>query len=279
MLNSYANAGSLLIMRYLRNYAERLHRSSRMVTRFFENRMATICGVWLAVTFTLALTRLALPAGGPIGDLASAVPILVAYSMILAAPILGFVIGRDAFKGEAAIEQPRFRFALFGRWRKLSVNEARENSLFGPVGFMASLLVGMMLNVVFRTLEFFASVPAVGMHAPAWAQMMFAIMAIDLVLTSFFYMVAFAMALRAVPLFPRMLLFAWAIDMAMQLVIAQQLSAVGGVPGAVVAPLVTLLEGNMTKVAISAVIWLPYLLLSERVNLTYRHRTDARLAQ
>jgi len=51
------------------------------------------------------------------------------------------------------------------------------------------------------------------------------------------------------------------------------------VPDIVVEPLLKLLDGNITKVAISAVIWLPYLLLSERVNLTYRHRTDARLAE
>jgi len=46
----------------------------------------------------------------------------------------------------------------------------------------------------------------------------------------------------------------------------------------VLPPLQALVEGNMTKVAISALIWLPYLLLSERVNITYRHRTEARLA-
>ena len=106
---------------------------------------------------------------------------------------------------------------------------------------------------------------------------MFAFMALDVVVTSFFYMVAFVMALRTIPLFPRMLLYAWLIDIMMQIVIARQVAAVGGVPDGVVAPLLALLEGNMTKVAISAVVWLPYLLLSERVNVTYRHRTDARM--
>ena len=101
--------------------------------------------------------------------------------------------------------------------------------------------------------------------------------ALDVVVTGFFYMAAFAMALRTIPLFPRMLLFAWLIDVCMQLTIAHQIAAVGGVPGMVVEPLLTLLDGNITKVAISAVIWLPYLLLSERVNVTYRHRTDPRL--
>ena len=36
-----------------------------------------------------------------------------------------------------------------------------------------------------------------------------------------------------------------------------------------------LLQGNMTKVLISIAIWLPYMMLSERVNLTYRSRLPA----
>ena len=37
----------------------------------------------------------------------------------------------------------------------------------------------------------------------------------------------------------------------------------------------TLLDGNVKKVLISVCLWLPYLLLSKRVNVTYRHRVDA----
>jgi hypothetical protein len=37
----------------------------------------------------------------------------------------------------------------------------------------------------------------------------------------------------------------------------------------------TLLEGNVKKVLISMALWLPYLLLSTRVNVTYRHRVPA----
>ena len=44
------------------------------------------------------------------------------------------------------------------------------------------------------------------------------------------------------------------------------------VPAAVAASLHELLQGNITKVAISASLWLPYLLLSKRVNVTFRHR-------
>ena len=34
-------------------------------------------------------------------------------------------------------------------------------------------------------------------------------------------------------------------------------------------------EGNVKKVLISVALWLPYLLLSTRVNVTFRHRLPA----
>jgi hypothetical protein len=37
----------------------------------------------------------------------------------------------------------------------------------------------------------------------------------------------------------------------------------------------SLLYGNIEKTLISVTIWLPYLLLSKRVNITYRHRLPA----
>jgi hypothetical protein len=258
------------------SYAASLYRKSHDVTRFLERRMAGVCAAWLIVASCLALFRLAAPASA-IHNLADASPILTAYTAIILAPILGYLIGRHAFSGATATVQPRTRLALIGRWHQLGPADARARPTFGPVGFMASLLVGMLLNVVVRTFEFFTAIPAMSAHAPAWGQTMFTFMALDVVITSFFYMVAFIMALRTIPLFPRMLVYAWLIDVMMQVVIAKQVAAIGGVPEGVVPPLLALLEGNMTKVAISVMVWLPYLLLSERVNVTYRHRTDARL--
>jgi hypothetical protein len=95
------------------------------------------------------------------------------------------------------------------------------------------------------------------------------------IVMSFFYMVCFVMALRSVPLFPRMLLFAWGLDILAQLFIAKTIAATPGVPAMVAQPLHGLLEGNITKVLISAFVWLPYLILSERVNVTYRGRVSA----
>src|SRR3546814_6949218 len=54
--------------------------------------------------------------------------------------------------------QPAFRLAQVGRWRKVDCLKAREMSQFGLYGVMASLLVGIALNVPVRTLEFLGSI-------------------------------------------------------------------------------------------------------------------------
>jgi hypothetical protein len=46
-------------------------------------------------------------------------------------------------------------------------------------------------------------------------------------------------------------------------------------PHSVGAALGGLLDGNVKKVLISVALWAPYLLLSRRVNLTYRRRVPA----
>jgi hypothetical protein len=56
------------------------------------------------------------------------------------------------------------------------------------------------------------------------------------------------------------------------LIIARRMAAVDSLPEEVVSPLVELLQGNVIKVLISIAIWLPYLIVSRRVNLTYRSR-------
>lgn len=103
-------------------------------------------------------------------------------------------------------------------------------------------------------------------------------MAADVAVMGFFYMVCFVMALRSVPYFPKMLLFAWTLDVFTQLSIAQAIGPLEGLPSGVAASLHNLLEGNITKVMISGLVWLPYLILSRRVNITYRRRVRASFA-
>ena len=80
------------------------------------------------------------------------------------------------------------------------------------------------------------------------------------------------MALRSVPWFPRFLLLVWGVDVTAQIGIAHFVGSAPNLPVPVGDAMGDLLSGNLKKVAISAAIWLPYLLLSERVNLTYRSR-------
>jgi hypothetical protein len=76
-------------------------------------------------------------------------------------------------------------------------------------------------------------------------------------------------------LFPRLLAAIWLADITMQLVTAQLMAQAGNVPPQVAEALHSLLSGNIQKVLISVAIWLPYLLLSRRVNVTYRSRVPA----
>ncbi|QNP43076.1 hypothetical protein H9L15_14105 [Sphingomonas daechungensis] len=56
---------------------------------------------------------------------------------------------------------------------------------------------------------------------------------------------------------------------------AELVARTAGLPTEVANPLQSLLDGNVKKVLISIGLWLPYLLLSRRVNVTYRSRIPA----
>jgi hypothetical protein len=258
----------------LARYRDDLVRRSHAVPAFFDRNMGRIAAAWIAATALLALVKLGNPAT-PVHGPGDALPILLVYSAVIAAPVAGYLVARAAFSGAAGSRLPRFHLAFYGRWRPVERAHAQAHPLFGPAGFVASLLIGMVLNVVVRAGEFFAAVPAMSAHAPEWGMILFVTMGADVAVTGFFYMAAFVMALRTVPLFPRMLLYAWMVDVFMQLMTANRFAAAAEIPPAVAAPLIDLLEGNLTKVMIGMAVWLPYLLLSDRVNLTYRNRLPA----
>lgn len=255
-------------------HAAMLQRRSRAIARFCELRMATVAIAWLAVIALACLSRIAFaltPVDGFAGFARQAAP----YVVIALAPIAGFAVAAGSFPRGLLSAQPMLRLARYGRWKPVGVLEARANPVYGPAGFMASLLVGMLLNVVVRSFEFLVSVPAMGSEAPLWGYTLFGWMAADVVIMNFFYMVCFVMALRSVPLFPKMLLFAWGVDIAMQMTIGNALANAPGIPDSVAGSLHALLDGNIKKVLISAFVWLPYLILSDRVNVTYRCRVRA----
>lgn len=256
---------------FLADMRKRLHRRSRALVSFLDLRMETLIGGWLAVCALVIAAKLAL-AGHAIHSRVDALQMALPFVLAALAPLAGYLVAAGSFPRGLLSGLPEVQLCRYGSWKRLDPLGARQSPAFGPFGFMASLIVGILLNVPFRTFEFMLSIPAIPPHSPAWAQTMLATMTADVVVMNFFYMVAFVMALRAVPLFPRMMLFAWVADIAMQFVIARHVAAVPGLPSVVAAPLQNLLHGNIEKVLISAFVWLPYLILSERVNVTFRRR-------
>jgi len=247
---------------------------SRAIASYLDIRMEQLITIWVVV---MALAGAAKVVTAPLAARSpgEAALFFMPYLLVAFSPILGYRVAAGSFPRGLLSAQPAFRFAMFGRWQPLDAVAARRHTDFGPSGFMVSLLVGILLNVPVRTAEFLAAVPAVGTTAPGWAQVLLHMMAFDLIVMNFFYMVCFVLALRSVPLFPRMMLFAWGADLAMQFAIAQQVAAAPGLPAEVAGALQMLLGGNIKKVLISVAVWLPYLLLSERVNVTFRSRCRA----
>lgn len=236
--------------------------------------METLIVSWILVIVALGMAKVAF-SPLPIRGVADLLAMCAPYLLVALAPIAGYRVAVGSFPRGMLSALPAICLCRYGRWRQLDVVSARQNPAFGPAGFMASLLAGILLNVPFRSIEFIVAVPAIGAGAPPWAHTLQIAMAADVVVMNFFYMVCFVMALRSVPLFPRMMLFAWIVDVSMQLIIAREVSAAPNLPPQVADALLDLLHGNITKVLISAAVWLPYLILSERVNVTFRQRVRA----
>jgi len=246
--------------------------SSRSATLLLslENRIDRILQGWLLVAGLASAFRIAHTPPSVAAD--GVLPVVAPYVLLILAPFASAVLALRWFRDGDLQQQPTTRLALVGRWRTLSAPEARRHSLYGTTGIMVSLLIGMLLNVPVRAVEYLVAMPPVAGTVPAWLSSLHLAMTFDVVLFTSLYAIAFVAALRKVPLFPRLLAAIWAADITMQLVTAKLVAAAGNVPPKVAFALEHLLYGNVEKVLISVVIWLPYLLLSKRVNVTYRHR-------
>lgn len=256
------------------SWRDTFHERTRRIVGFFDVRMEMLITGWIGVMVLAGMAKVATAPIRPTSFGETCIQLLP-FLLVALSPVVGYRVAAGSFPRGLLSAQPLFRLARVGTWRPLDVTEARRSPAFGPVGFMASLLVGILLNVPVRTAEYLAAIPAVGTDAPVWAQVLLHAMTVDLIVMNFFYMVCFVMALRSVPLFPRMMLYAWTVDLCLQFAIAQQAAHAPGLPDGVADALISLLHGNLQKVLISVVVWLPYLLLSERVNVTYRRRSRA----
>jgi len=249
-----------------------LHGRSQALLLSVENGLPRIMSWWLALALVACFVRvLTSHLGGGAPGLATILP----YILLTCAPLVSMGLALTWFDAGDRQPQPTIRLARVGRWRTVGADEARRHPLYGTTGIMVSLLLGTLLNVPVRAAEHLAALPAIGASVPPWLSTLHLMMSFDVVLMSSLYTVAFVAALRRVPLFPRLLVAVWGIDLLMQVSIADRVSASGDLPGPVAAVLNTLLDGNVKKVLISAALWLPYLLLSRRVNLTFRSRVPA----
>lgn len=263
-----------LFDRFRRSLAKRLMDESRRAAAFIDRRMTAILIGWAILTVAIGAMKLArLVAAHPkLAGVDLLAGLAGSYLLIAAAPIAGFTLVTRIFPKGQAPTQPSVRLCRFGRWEGVSEAEARLRPNFGMSGLLVSLVAGLMLSISMRMIEYFVAMPAVPDVAPAWAVAMFRIMTFDLILFSFLYAVCITMALRAAPLFPRMLCYTWLCDLLMQLAIARHTIGVGGLPPEVASALQPYLLVNVKKILISVVIWLPYLIVSKRINLTFRLR-------
>ena len=234
-----------------------------------DNRLDRILKYWLLGAGLLSAARIALTPHPVVGASFST---FASYMLLVVAPFASTLLALYWFRNGHLQPQPAIRLARTGQWQTLTRFEAERHPLYGPSGIMVSLLVGMMTNVPVRAAEYLAAMPPIPESSPAWLQSLHFAMTFDVVLVGSLYMVAFVAALRKVPLFPRLLVAIWLGDLTMQLVTAEMVTRAGDVPPQVATALHGLLEGNVKKVLISVALWLPYLLLSKRVNVTYRHR-------
>ena len=239
---------------------DQLDRSHRQLLLYWTMAASFACGLRLSAG---AFASLPLPA-----QISTALP----YVLVVGAPIVSALLAFHWFRDGDRLPQPQFRLARYGRWRSVSLAEAKALPYYGVTGIMASLLLGMLIHIPVRTFEFLAAMPALGAAAPTWFGSLYVLFLADCVLLTSLLAIAFVAALRRVPLFPRLLLAIWCIDIAMQLVIASVMGGMHDLPAEVAGALEPLLSGNLKKVLISFALWAPYLLLSKRVNLTFRHR-------
>ena len=250
---------------------ENLTARSAALLLSIDNGLDRILMWWLLVAGLASTARIVLtPHPLPV----SAVSTFTSYMLLVVAPFASTLLALRWFADGHRQPQPVFRLAQVSRWRAVDRNEAERHPLYGTTGIMVSLLVGMMLNVPVRSAEYLAAMAPMPDAAPHWLSVLHFAMTFDAVVFSSLYMIAFVAALRRAPLFPRLLLTIWLGDLTMQFVTAQ-LVAGTNLPANVAGALQALLIGNIKKVLISVGLWLPYLLLSTRVNVTYRHRVPA----
>lgn len=225
---------------------------------------------WAGLLFVMMIARLAQTAlsVGASGHWLASLPV---YVLIALAPLIGLRLARSAFPADILYAIPDIDLRPGRRWHRLDPLAARDHPCFGTGGLIAGLAIGLLLNVAIRTAEFLAAVPAMAAVSDGWAHRLYLLLAADCIFFNMLYPITFVMAVRKNPWFPTMMAITWMLDIAAQLAIARALGD-AHLPPAVASAMVGFLGVNVQKTLISIALWLPYLMLSDRVNVTYRGR-------
>jgi hypothetical protein len=234
-----------------------------------QTGLPTLSRIWLTFALIVSAAR-----GISSAAHASSIHMFLLFG-VLAVPVLALHLVLNHFRRDTLVSQPAIRLARLGHWRELSALDCMAFQYYGAAGLVSMLLAGLLLNIPVRVFEFLTAMPTPLLHAPAWYLPLYGLMLADLALLSSCYAALVGLAMRRVPYFPRLLVMTWFLDVGAQLAIGGIMNIVPNVPHTVHTSLASLLGGNMQKVFISMAIWIPYLLMSPRVNLTYRNRIAA----
>jgi hypothetical protein len=181
--------------------SQRLNAKAAAVRVQLESRLGQIMLAWLFVAGLACAVRVALsPLREPLG-----LEIFVPYLLLICAPVASIGLALRWFADGDRQPQPCFRLSNLGNWRTIDRENARRHHLYGAGGIMVSLLVGMLVNVPIRALEYLGAMPAISGTIPPWLSVLHMMMTLDVVLMTSLYAIAFVAALRHVPLFPRLL--------------------------------------------------------------------------
>ena len=248
-----------------------LHARSATLLLSLNERLYLIMGGWVLLAGLACALRIGF---APFHSGHASLSLFAPYLLLVLAPVASTLLAMHWFADGDLIPRTAPRLP-WTRTRAVTLAEARRHPLFGTSGIMVSLLVGTLLNVPVRAAEYLASNPPIPAGVPHWLMTLHVLMSFDVILFSSLYMVAFIAGLRRTPWFPTILMGIWAADLSMQLIVATALGRTADLPPAISRALRDLLDGNVKKTLISAAVWLPYLILSTRVNITFRHRLPA----
>lgn len=256
---------TMLLRNFIAGWAWRMGALARVA----EARIYHIAGLWALGFGTIAFLRI-WHSHAELGLNPSARDFFL-YAALALAPLAALRLADLTFPHGKRIERHLRRPFSTARWHQLDDASARAHPSYGTSGLLAALALGLLGNIGFRCGEFLLAMPPSALEGPHWAQILSSAMMLDALFFSLAYGFAFVMAIRHARTFPYVLVCIWLADLTAQLLIAQAL-ATTLLPAQVAPALAALLIGNLKKTLITITIWLPYLILSTRVNVTYHHR-------